>query len=143
MSTGFGALPGSFGDQGVTHREPLTAENQSDDIRKIRLKYCIPDTEYPQPFSLAALTSPPVATNSIKFDLSQTPFNSIIISCLSSPVNLFFGENSGSGATGSIPHIQIPAGIPFQFALPGKGRIVTLQNPNAAVAQGAITFLSI
>jgi hypothetical protein len=137
---GFGALPGVFGDQGVSPAQAVSQGDANKAIEEIRDRYCVPNVEQPNPFNLTATTTP--ATAFQRYDLSQTPHNSFIISLESGSVRVYFGDFGGD--VSSTGHLTVPAGAPFQFMLSPKGRVYTVTNASATTAAvGCVTFLNI
>jgi hypothetical protein len=121
---GFGALPGVFGDQGVSPPAAISNEEGNRAIKDIRDKYCSPPILQTTPFNLDPTTTP--ATAFVKVDLSQSPHNSFIVSVESGSVRIFFGDFGGD--VSSIGHITVPAGSPFQLMKPYAGQIYTIVN---------------
>lgn len=135
---GYGALPGGYGDEGVSPPPANSPEEESKAIQQIRDKYVIGNLEDPVFFNLTAAGSP--QGNTMRLDYSQMPFNSIIVSVQTgTSVNIWLGDNPATG----LGHINVPAGLPMQFMFNPKGRIITIGNPNAAAVSGALIVVAV
>ncbi len=136
MPTGFGALPGEYGNQGVTPADAYSDRQMQRDISRMADKYVgDTDCDYQQVFNLAVSPQP---TSFNRLDYSQTPFNTIIITCVTGQVFVWFGDFVGD--VSATPHLVVPAGGPsVQFLIPKRGRVVTIANPSTTVtATGCI-----
>ncbi len=137
MATGFGIEPAGRGPRGVRADQPQPS--QGDDLHAIRRRYCGPKTLQAVPFSLAANVA-------IRFDLTGTPVNAIILTTMTGRVAGYFGDNtSNTGKAATLPHFVGSAAIDVNtqtFPLPpAEDYIFTLQEGAGATTTGVITFI--
>ena len=137
MPTGFGnAPPGTF-PRGLRADQP--PPNTSDDLHAIRIRFCGPKTISIQNFSLAA-------NQAIRFDLTGTPVNAIILTTATGQANVYIGDyTSGSGKAAVTPHLVgsasiVPNSQPFSIP-PATDYIFTLQEGAGSTTTGTIIFL--
>jgi len=137
MPVGWGSEPIGRGPRGL--RADQAPPNQSDDIHAIRLRYCGPQTLSIQNLALAANTA-------VRFDLTGTPVNAVIITSSSGQVNGYIGDfTSGSGKAAVTPHFIGSASIAPNtevFPLPpGDGYIFTFQEGVGGTFSGTVIFM--
>jgi len=138
--TGFGSLPGVYGNQGVDPTPPANDATMAADIKAMKEKYVDGDVEYQQVFNLGTTGSP--GTFSQRLDFTQTPFNTVIIAVQSGNLNFFFGDYSGDVT--AIPHVPVAAGQAPQYMLRTAGRVLTITNPSAVQnCTGCLTVMKI
>lgn len=137
MSFGFGTgLPGG-GPKGMRADNP--PPNQADDMHAIRVRYCGPKTLSIQNLSLTA-------NQAVRFDLTGTPVNAVVITSSSGQVNGYIGDyTSGNGKAAVTPHIVGSASIapnsevyPFP---PADDYIFTFQEGVGGTFSGTVIFL--
>jgi hypothetical protein len=134
---GFGIQPAGRGPKGVRADTPPVS--QGDDLRAIRLRYCGPKTLLPQPFSLTA-------NQAVRYDLTGTPVNAIILTTETGRAKVYFGDNTGNaGKAATLAPIVGSATIDVQTLPvslpPGDDYIFTLQEGAGSTTTGTITFL--
>lgn len=137
--TGFGIGPPGRGPQGLRADQP--PPSTADDLHAIRVRYVGPKTLSIQNVSLAS-------NQAVRFDLTGTPVNAIILTTAVGQINVYIGDyTSGTGRPAVTPHMVGSAGIVANsetFPLPPAGDyIFTVQEGTGAVggAQGTIIFL--
>ena len=136
MSFGFGNQPPGLGPKGVRADQPIPSTG--DDIHAIKVRYCQPKTNVPQPFSFAANAGQ-------KFDLTGTPVNQVMLTIATGQVNGYFGDNSSQfGRAALLPHFVGTASIAPNTEIipvtPSENWIFTLQEGAGSTATGTITF---
>lgn len=134
---GWGIGPPGQGARGVRADQP--PPSQADDLHAIRVRYCGPKTLSVQSISLAA-------NQAIRFDLTGTPVNAIILTTATGQINIYLGDyTSGSGKAAVVPHMVGSASIVANsetFPLPpAQDYIITVQEGAGNTATGTIIFL--
>jgi len=139
MGYGFGTgLPGA-GPKGLRADQP--PPSQADDLHAIRVRYCGPPTNVPQPFSFTANAGQ-------RFDLTGTAVNQILLTTMTGQVNGYFGDNSSQFSKAALlPHFVGTASIAPNTEVipipPGEAYIFTLQEGAGSTTTGTITFMYI
>lgn len=136
MSFGFGNEPPGRGPRGLRSDQP--PPNQSDDMHAIRVRYCGPKSLSIQNIALTA-------NQAIRFDLTGTPINQIILTTATGQINGYFGDyTSGSGKAAVVPHFVGSAVIATNTESipipPAQDYIVTVQEGAGSTATGTIIF---
>ena len=134
MAIGWGIQPPGRGPRGMRADQP--PPSQSDDIHAIRERFCGPKTFSIQTFNLTA-------NQAIRFDLTGTPVNAIIVTTASGQASFYFGDyTSGGGATAVTPHLVGVVGTSLEFALPPAiDYIITVQEALGSTTSGTVIFL--
>jgi hypothetical protein len=135
---GFGNAPGR-GPRGLRADQP--PPNTGDDLHAIRQRYCGGNTLVPQ--SLALTTN-----QAIKFDLTGTPINAIVLTCTAGQINGYFSDvTSNNGKAATTPHFVASAAIaPITEVIPvtpGTNYVIGFQEGTGAAggATGYVTFM--
>jgi hypothetical protein len=138
-ATGFGMGPSGYGPKGLRADQP--PPNQADDLHAIRVRYVGPKTLSVQNINLAANAA-------IRFDLTGTPVNAVILTTATGQLNLYFGDyTSGAGKAAVTPHVVGTASIVANSEVipipPAQDYIFTVQEGAAAAggATGTIIFI--
>ncbi len=126
-SPGFGAVPGSVGDQGIAPGAPVSVETMARDIRAIRERYVVPTLYNPISVNIAA------ANLTSYEDLSAAPFNAVLINVTTGVLDLFLGEFSGVTSSTQAP-ITVGTGIPVVVPVPYQGYKLVFRANGGAVA---------
>ena len=131
-SVGWGIGPPGRGPQGLRADQP--PPSQPDDIHAIRVRYCGPKTLSIQNISLAT-------NQAIRFDLTGTPVNAIILTTATGQLNVYLGDyTSGTGKPAVVPHLVATASIvpnSETFPLPPAADYIFTVQEGAAAAGGA------
>lgn len=140
MAIGWG-MDRITGPRGLRADQP--PPNQGDDLHAIRVRYCGPKTLSAQVFNLAT-------NQAIRFDLTGTPINGILLTTMTGQANGYFSDTTNNndrpattpgfvGTAGIVPNTEF---IPLP---PAADYIITLQEGAAAAggATGSITFMYI
>ena len=136
MPVGFGNEPAGRGPRGLRADTPLPS--QGDDLRAIRQRYCGPGTLRPTPFSLAANAG-------IRFDLTGTPVNYIVLTTLTGQVRGWFSDNSSQfGVAAIISDFVGSASVDVNTIVipvpPGENYVFSIQEGAGSTTTGSITF---
>jgi hypothetical protein len=134
---GFGVEPAGRGPRGM--RADTPPASQGDDLHAIRLRYCGPKTLLSQPFSLTA-------NQAIRYDLTGTPVNAVILTTETGVSKVYFGDfTSNAGKPATLAPIVGSATIDIQTLPiplpPGDDYIFTLQEGAGSTTTGTITFM--
>lgn len=134
---GFGVEPAGRGPRGL--RADTPQPSQTDDIRRIRERYCGPGTLLPQPFSLSA-------NQTQRFDLNGTAVNAIILTTETGIVKCYFGDNTANnGKAATLAPIIGSATIDVNTQTiplpPSEQYIFTIQEGAGSTTTGTITFI--
>ncbi len=136
MPFGFGMEPVGRGPRGLRADQP--PPNQSDDMHAIRVRYCGPKALSIHNVALAA-------NQAVRFDLTGTAVNQIILTSATGQINGYFGDyTSGTGKTAVVPHFVCTAGVVPNTEIisipPAEDYIFTLQEGAGATATGTVIF---
>ena len=134
---GFGVEPAGRGPRGMRADTPPVS--QGDDLRRIRERYCGPKTLLSQPFSLGA-------NEAIRFDLTGTAVNAIILTTETGAAKMYFGDNTvNAGNPATLAPIVGSATIDIQTLPiplpPSEDYIFTLQEGAGGTTSGTVTFM--
>ncbi len=137
MPAGFGNGPAGSGPRGLRADQP--PPNTTDDLHQIKVRYCGPKTLLPQPFSFAA-------NQGLRYDLTGTAVNAIILTTVTGQVNGYFGDNTSQfGKTALLPHFVGSAAIAVNTEVipipPAEDYIFTLQEGAGSTCTGVVTFV--
>lgn len=136
-ATGFGNQPPGLPPAGIRADEP--PPSTPDDIHAIRVRFCGPKTLSIQNISLAANAA-------IRFDLTGTPVNGLLLTTATGQINGYIGDyTSGAGKAAVTPHFVGTASIApnseFIPLPPAEDYIITVQEGAGSTATGTITFM--
>ncbi len=112
----------------------------ADDLHAIRLRFCGPKTMQPTPFSFAA-------NQGLRYDLTGTAVNAIILTTMTGQVNGYLGDNTaqlGKAATYGCMFVGSAAVVPSTEVIPiapATDYIFTLQEGAGGTTTGTITFV--
>jgi len=107
-------------------------------MHAIRVRYCGPKALSIHNVALAA-------NQAVRFDLTGTAVNQIILTSATGQINGYFGDyTSGTGKTAVVPHFVGTAGVVPNTEIisipPAEDYIFTLQEGAGATATGTVIF---